>query len=334
MNILDLLLGGAQAPSQADPTIIPTHPASPLMPEPSPITPSVVSHDDIAVEGDRWKPHKTTFLGTAADILLGAPVFTNKNKRDNLISAMQGFTDNPLRSIRRVAKLNPDAAWTMYNQYHDNQIQDVIQKRADDNETLQRGLGLLGAANEKNYPVVKQRIEQYWANKHYTSDMPLPDTYDPEAIQGYREGAMKAKEQLDFENQRDYRKTRLDQFQQEILNNREYKGVRLGQFNRTITNTQEYRQQRLQQLQSGHEETERHHKEMEGHSIPSPGARELSPDRTVMREFGRDGQWHIFKKVNGKIQEVGVLAPKSQGGTKYDPEDYDETPVDDEDNEE
>lgn len=292
--------------------------------------PPVNNPQDVQVMGDSWTPKKETTLGHIYDFLSGDHTYEKKTDEENLKSAMQGFDENPIRTIRRVAKVDPKAAWAMYNQYHDNKIQDDIAKNREDDETLGRGSGLLATATPQSYPIIKQRLEQYFQSKGFDPGIPLPDSYDAEAIQGWREGTLKGKEQMDYESQNNYRQERLKQFNQQIMSNNAYRGARLNQFDRSISNTEAYRQQRLGQIGQGLGEHQRHDLAIEGHSVPTPGTRELSPDRTVMREFRSDGQWHIFKKVNGKIHEVGILAPKSQGGTKYNPEDYADTP-DDED---
>jgi hypothetical protein len=329
-SLLGSLLGLQHSPAATAPDATVAPPATvaapaPVNPQPIPVSPlpaqpaPVANNQDVEVMGDRWKPRERKPLETIADLLIGAPIFTKHIKAENEASAMQGFDENPIRSIRRLAKVDPKAAWAMFNQYHDNQIQDQIQKRADDDQTLGRGIALLGVATPQNYSAVKQRVEEYFANKKFDPGMKLPDTYDADAIEGFREGALKGKEQLDYESQNNYRQERLKQFDRQIMSNDSYRNARLGQFDRTISNTERYRQQRLGQLGQNVSEHERHDRAIEGHAMPTPGTRELSPDRTVMREFRSDGQWHIFKKVNGQIKQVGILAPQKQGGRSTTP---------------
>lgn len=307
-------MSAAQAPAtqQVQMNNVPQAPAPqqapqeyyPEQPEP------VVNNNEVAISGDPWKPHHRTTLGTIADVLLGAPVFGNKAKRDNMREAMKGFTDDPLRSIRRVAKFNPEAAWEMFNVYEDNRRADDISKRSEDTMVWNRVSGLLSVANQKNYSAVRDRARAY-AQRHKL-DIDIPDSYDPEEIESIRQAGMSAKEQLTLEANTDYREERLRQFEANITSQIESRKRDDERADRNTDSMIADRDARRGMTADSKAEQARHNRAMEGKTNPKLGVintkygpMELSPDGRFGRikvdgkeyKYGKvaEGQWRMIK---------------------------------------
>lgn len=247
-------------------------PATPTAAQEAPqtVAPPVQEGPPVEVLGDRWKPKKVTTLGAIADILLARPIFHNKAKQESIKSAFQGFTEDPLRTIRRVAQVSPNAAWEMYNVYHDNNIQDQQQQRLKDSTTFDRGIGLLSVATPQNYSAIKQRVQKYWAAQGFNPGIDLPEEYDPEALQGIREAGMSAKDQLTYENTADYRQQRLEQFDKDVTSKISSRQADDARADRSTNSLLEYRQARLAQQGQGVTERERHNRAIEGNNNVQP----------------------------------------------------------------
>jgi hypothetical protein len=124
---------------------------------------------------------------------------------------MQDFDQNPMRAIRRVAQVSPQMAWNMFNQYHDNQYQDLLREQQKNSQILSRASGLLAAATPQNYPAIRQKLEDYFQSQKFDPGVDLPENYDADAINGWREGTMKTQDQMSYESLNNYRQNRLDQ---------------------------------------------------------------------------------------------------------------------------
>jgi hypothetical protein len=312
-HLLATLVGVTPSAAQTPPPQMQSPPA--LQPTPVQATPvaqpaPVVNNEEIGIAGDRWKPRERKPLETIADLLIGAPIFTRHIKRENEESAMQGFDEKPLRSIRRMAKIDPKTAWVMFNQYHDNQIQDQIQARADHQQKEGRVFGTLQALNPNTYDAARPKLQKYIDDNQL--DIELPDKYDPDAIRGVVLGGMDAQKQLGIQDANRYRTLRAKQFQEQIMDNHEYK------------------QTRERQLQQSVDQQGSHYKAMEGidqqkanrynnaplpmPNTPKPGQRLLSDDKSKISEFRADGKWHVFSRPDGEhVQEIGTISKGSDG---------------------
>jgi hypothetical protein len=184
---------------------------------------------------------KMSFLSKLVDGVLMAggnkPVLRQKFEHNQLVDAMEGFADDPLAAIKRVARHNPDAAYKMYNSYMDDQRADKIATRQVNNLDmrnneyfLDRMGGMLGTATAENYPQVKAMVQRYANARGVQLPFELPETYDETAITAIRMGEVPVAKQLQMDDMREYRRSRL------------------GQMDRTIDNTQDYRERRLDQI--------------------------------------------------------------------------------------
>lgn len=162
-----------------------------------PEQPQLPQEDEGAVTVDGWKPKKPTTLGTIADILLGAfggpMIFHQKARRDNLQSAMDGFTQDPLNTIRRMARIPgmEERAMKLYNEYQDNKRADMAAGSLADSRRMKimpRIGGLLNSISNAEDPAAAysanlsrlRRLQEMAGDSEI-----LPDTYDPTVVRGY-----------------------------------------------------------------------------------------------------------------------------------------------------
>jgi hypothetical protein len=283
--------------------------APPAQGAPAMQPPPIDNTQDINVTGDAWKPKKETTLGHIYDFLDGKPTYEKKTDDENLKSAMQGFDENPIRTIRRVAKVNPTLAWNMYNQYHDNKIQDDIAKSRTDDETLARASGLLATATPQTYPIIQQRLNKYFEAKGFDPGIPLPDTYDPDAIQGWREGTLKGREQLNYESMNKDRTERRRWYEANVASEVNDRDARTGYDAQRTASSIQHARVREGQLGTEVAEKIRHDKATEAHAavkephvIKTPqGLMELSPSGITGRigntiwQKTAPGQWKRIK---------------------------------------
>ena len=137
--------------------------------------------------------HKGMFglKGTARDII-GAigdaflvqggakPMYQQRRQMERESDALQGFVDNPLAAIERMAQENPEAALEMYNDFATQErykTQEARQRRDSDDDytdrVLQRAGNLMAAANDGNRSQVSAQVENYLKAKGVTSPVPI-----------------------------------------------------------------------------------------------------------------------------------------------------------------
>jgi len=189
--------------------------------------------DDITVQGDGWNPKKPTLLGILADGYLISkgmqPGFAINRDKRNVEEALDGFTQDPLQSINRLARIrgHQDDAIKLYNQYQDNSRLDRAESRLDSAyHDKARGVmaSMLGAATPENYGSMRQRMLTYGKSRGLTDDelSDLPEKYDPDAIAAWRYGAVPVDAQMDNSRDAVAKGALID-----------YRNKRLGQFDRT-----------------------------------------------------------------------------------------------------
>lgn len=187
--------------------------------------------DEAVVQG--WRPKKRSTLGLIGDVLLGfmgaqQPVFGNRIRNKNIEGAMEGFTQDPLESIRRMRQVDPDAAWKMYGQYKDDERADIVANAAKEkqrNMVRDRIGSMMGASNpdnwEKNLPLLRR-----YAESRGEDPSEIPDAYDEDAINMYRMGGVPVDDQLDNDRDGRYKSERLQDFDEnrDATNDRFYQG--------------------------------------------------------------------------------------------------------------
>lgn len=322
----------------------PVKQASPLLqtltqaPE-APQTP--VTNPDDAITINSWKPHHRTTLGAVADIglaLLGLPIapFANKARRENMQEAMEGFTQDPLETIRRLSKIPgmEQKAFQLYEQYAKLHSNDDIDKQklnyyqlGTENmgrSTISSYLGGIGRSSnpEKVYDAMLPKLQSI-AQEAGLDPTELPNKWNPDIASTLFSAGVKPADQA-----------RIGETNR---HNTEMEGLRKGE----ILQTGAYREARLGQMNQHEQAYENHNQTMEGiaqqrakHSGKAPvtylrtkyGPGEVSPDGTAMRvQVGNTN--HFYTKVGPnqwKHVKTAPVNPKSPGSLTYDGSDYED----------
>jgi hypothetical protein len=181
---------------------------------------------------ENWQPHKPTILGALADAYLMSrgmkPAYADAREARNINEAMQGFADNPMAAIERLARVkgHEGDAWKMYENYVDDKRQQGNLDRQNNifdmkKEELvyNRVASMMGAANKDTWGTMRQ-LAQSVANKYDVNvDDIIPTDYNPASIEYIRAGAIKPKDQerLEQSDRRlDQGDRRLDQGDQRL----------------------------------------------------------------------------------------------------------------------
>jgi hypothetical protein len=165
-------------------------------------------------------------LGKIGDALLlanGLPMY-HKQEMDRraVAEAMQGFTEDPLAAIERLAQKQPELAQKYYNDYLDSQAKSATAaeaKRGHDiterdnvfdrdmklNETIG---GLLNRANADNYTLIRDRAKALAKAYNSTIADTLPENWDERSVRDWAISSMPVKDQENI----NYRNDRLSQF--------------------------------------------------------------------------------------------------------------------------
>jgi hypothetical protein len=236
LDFLHALLGGMSDQSQA-----PANPASPTGFSPlaapaaaPPVAPSPTEMPDQTVQPqhDRLRQGllhgifglgKTggNILGTIGDAFLvqgGAkPLYKERLQSQQESDALEGLTDDPASAVSRLARVNPEAAVNLYNTWQDNSRLDHSQAIAtrDANQKyidtiVGRASSMVGAVtNSKNpeaaWPTVRDQMRSYFQARGIEPPFPIPDKYDPDALNNIRYYSVPSKTQVQEENDESYR---------------------------------------------------------------------------------------------------------------------------------
>lgn len=219
MGLLDSLFGGGPRKAQEQQAAMSV--AAPVTPEQerlSALLPSAPAREGL-IRGKTFGAGSTlgNIIGTLGDAFLVGqgrrPIYQDRLARKNEADALNGFTDDPLGAIKRLAQVSPDKATALYDRYMDNERLARSEKRLEDQvdfaqreKAHTRSVGMLGAANEKTYGPLKARVDSYRA-QHGLPPLELPDTYDPDAIKMARYSAIDPDDQQRMEDQAEWRDT-------------------------------------------------------------------------------------------------------------------------------
>lgn len=180
----------------------------------------IPQEEAISVKG--WKPKKQSILGILADAYLQSqgmkPAYKIERDRRNMQSAMEGFTQEPLEAIRRMAQIPgmEEKAWTLYNQVIDNQRADgtlARQNRAldmrNDDYIYQQTAGMMGAARPDTWQKMRELAIQRAQSRGVDVSSFIPEEYDADAIEYIRYGAVKPKDQMTLKERRENNQARV-----------------------------------------------------------------------------------------------------------------------------
>lgn len=200
--------------------------------------------DDIAVRA--FKPKKRSIFGVIGDAILlnqghKGKFFADRVYDKNMRRAFEGFTGDPMETVRRVATFDPQSAFKMYGTLADDQRLGRTQDRQDAIAEMkfQSMVGaMMGAANPNNYPAMRQRMQTMGQRLGYDMSY-LPEEYDEEAIQQLRYGGMTVDQQIDnqradstAQSQNAYRQERLADYDAQRGEMSSYRDRRAGEIER------------------------------------------------------------------------------------------------------
>jgi hypothetical protein len=219
-NLLDAL--GMGSPAQQIP--VQANDPVPVQPPQPAIAPAPNSPNDIIIQGDDWQPTHRNLFGRIADALAGHPIYENRMRERDMVSAMQGFANDPLTSIRRIARIPgmADDAYRMYQKYQADQDTAEYKRvqTADKQAKAHMIIGaMLGApgVNADNYAEVLDRAKEYARSYEIDPEtLRLPETYDQNKIAAFAYGTVPFAQQKALEIRQgnaksadEYRKERI-----------------------------------------------------------------------------------------------------------------------------
>lgn len=253
---------------------------------------------DITVEG--FAPTKRNALGQIADAVLmayGKPrIYENRMVARDTKRALKGFTsDDPaesMESLRRLMQVNPEAALPVWNQFMDNRRADEVARRQAmiaQEAVLDRVASMYASVTEENAERMIPLIRQYGIARGLREE-DMIDSYNPEAIQAWRFGAVPVDNQMD---------NRRDAIAKQALI--DYRGVRADQFERNL-------QSQVEDRTLDRTERERHNRAMEARPTrggASPSGKKSSGVREVDTVHGK-----------GKVSSDGTRLSVTVNGEK------------------
>lgn len=258
-----------------------------------------------------FKPKKRSILGVIGDAILlnqghKGPFFADRVKGKNTRRAYEGFTHDPMETVRRLSTFDQEAASKLYDKIIDNQRMDRVQNRQDAIQELkfqEMVASMMGASNPSNYKAFLNRAKTMGNRLGYDMSY-LPEEYNEDAINQLRYGAMTVDQQ--FDNQRQdanaesligYRNERLEDFDAQRAGTEAYRGRRAGEIER---HNRVMEAKPVGGKKSGGESGK------EGREIPGIGKVRYNEDKTraiVITDDGQrmqlqrqpDGKWKRFK---------------------------------------
>lgn len=220
--LLAQLLGGGQMPTTGMSQTAGPGGFSGPMAAPSVGTPADAMAEDTESVVTGWKPKKRSTLGFLGDVLLGAfgapPAFGLRKQQRNMQEAMEGFTQDPLETIRRLGQIpgQQEKALQLYERYVDNKRADdtlARQNRAldmrNDDYLYQMTAGMMGAARPETWSKMRELAIKRAAARGADVSHLIPEEYDADAIEYMRYGAVKPKDQMTLEERERNNKARV-----------------------------------------------------------------------------------------------------------------------------
>lgn len=280
----------------------------PMQGDPTAIT-NDANLNEVAVKG--WAPHKRSLLGVLGDALImsqgGKPIFAIKKRRQNMQEMMEGFTKDPLETIRRMAQIPgmQGKAMEYLNQYQDNQRQQAIadrQMQAYQDKAMDNIGAMYGAATEKNFSRVNDLVRRYATSHGLDPDeIGLPTEYDPDTIQVFRQGGMSVDQQYDNRRQDVNTGSLIEAREANTAHNE----ASLANSTRNVDSQISSRDARL-------EETNRHNEVMENKPSGKTGKKGKEESRYVKTKYGLGmvlGNMMRVKLDGGKIAIYTAAGP-------------------------
>jgi len=211
-----------------------------------PAVPATGSPADVLINPDlevtAMKPTKRNLLGKIADSVLLAygkpPIYESRMRERDLQNAMEGFTQDPLNTIRRIGQIPgyAEEALKLFNQQQDNARADVATESLAESRKAKlfpRIGGLLRAIQKAQDPnsAYKNNLSRLRRLQEMAGDTEtLPDEYNPEAIEQYIGLTIDPEDQIRMEALEQYRADKLDLDERKFRSQDSYRQERLEDF--------------------------------------------------------------------------------------------------------
>ena len=266
--------------------------------------------EEILVQGDDWKPKKTTFLGNLIDGWLMArghkAAFGPAKEQANIKDALANYQSDPEQAINRLMRIRgkQQLGLELLNQHQDNENQRLSQERMgrsldmrNDDYIYNQVAGMMGAATEETWPQMRELAIKRANARGVDVTQYIPEQFDPTSVEFIRYGAIKPKDQVAIQ-QRD---RSLDQGDTKIENTEDYRERRLDQ----IDTAEAGRNARDANNGPRGSNKPKSRKERYGNrAIRSPDGKrvyEFDETGTLMKQTTSDGKVRFFRMgVDGK----------------------------------
>lgn len=178
------------------------------------------TEEEITVDG--FKPRKRNFLQKLGDAVLmygdEEPAWANNIRQQNITDAMEGFTDDPIATIRRLSRIPgmQEKAMSYYDKYQDNEQARVAGDSLTDSRKekyLTRIGGMLYRVRKAKdpkaaYSAILPVLRRY-AKSNDVDVADLSDEYNEDSINTYIDGSVSPEDQIRMEALERYRGERL-----------------------------------------------------------------------------------------------------------------------------
>lgn len=154
-------------------------------------------------------------LGTIGDALLigsgNEAIYHPRLREARINEALEDYQNDPERAFKNLTQVDANLAREAYEDYQTNQAdraESAAKVRSEEEEfvanTHARALAYLGAATPQSYPMLKERIDQFYAERGVTPMFNLPSEYDEEAISAVVRGGISPTDRAKIDEQNRY----------------------------------------------------------------------------------------------------------------------------------
>lgn len=168
-------------------------------------------------------------LGALGDAFLTqaghAPRYAPRLQQLREAEALENFGSDPAQAAALMTQVNPDASLKMYSEIGDErraeaenarreaenerasalQAAKLRQAEQEYGETIDaRAIAMLGNANAKTYPAIRQRALDYFKKHNRQPPFELPETFDEASVQAIRMSQVPVGKQMELADRRSY----------------------------------------------------------------------------------------------------------------------------------
>jgi len=260
-------------------------------------------------------------LGWLGDALLvgagGPALYRDRMQRLRASDALDGMVDDPEGAIKRLSKVDPEAALGMYNQYMTNKRYGEQQARVtrDSDQryhdtVIDRIRSMIGSAKDPaTYAAAVAQARKY-AAAHPDVQLPfeISDAYDPNTVAAIQGGGISPEDQRRLNDNDEYRDRRIDQLEEALRIKANHYEVQEQQGDRRLDQGDTRLSQGAERI--GIARNNANNKKIKPYTKQSEdGAFTFNPDKNNADYTGKDGSRAQLMKVGGKWQTMKMIKP-------------------------